>query len=171
MEASDPTFPSIFFLSPPVSLGHPQQITKWSKEEDKLFEIGIAQLNFKSLDHVFQHMALKLPGKTLSEIKQHFITLIQDLQLIESGAIPLPNYKTCDKNKTIQNPRKRGVPWNSEEHKLFLEGLEKYGKGDWRSISRFCVVTRTPTQVASHAQKYFIRLHHKSKLHKFAVQE
>lgn len=41
---------------------------------------------------------------------------------------------------------------------MFLLGLDKYGKGDWRSISRNFVVTRTPTQVASHAQKYFIRL-------------
>lgn len=37
-------------------------------------------------------------------------------------------------------------------------GLKKYGKGDWRNISRNFVVTRTPTQVASHAQKYYIRL-------------
>ena len=37
-------------------------------------------------------------------------------------------------------------------------GLQKYGKGDWRSISRNAVVSRTPTQVASHAQKYFLRL-------------
>lgn len=36
-------------------------------------------------------------------------------------------------------------------------GLKKYGKGDWRNISRNFVITRTPTQVASHAQKYFIR--------------
>ncbi|PKI33771.1 hypothetical protein CRG98_045837 [Punica granatum] len=41
--------------------------------------------------------------------------------------------------------------------RLFLVGLKKYGKGDWRSISRNVVVTRTPTQVASHAQKYFLR--------------
>lgn len=41
--------------------------------------------------------------------------------------------------------------------RLFLQGLNKYGKGDWRSISRKCVLTRTPTQVASHAQKYFLR--------------
>jgi SHAQKYF class myb-like DNA-binding protein len=40
---------------------------------------------------------------------------------------------------------------------LFLEGLDRYGRGDWRNISRFSVRTRTPTQVASHAQKYFIR--------------
>ena len=39
----------------------------------------------------------------------------------------------------------------------FLLGLLKYGKGDWRNISRNYVTTRTPTQVASHAQKYFIR--------------
>lgn len=41
--------------------------------------------------------------------------------------------------------------------RLFLIGLDRYGKGDWRSISRNVVVTRTPTQVASHAQKYFLR--------------
>ena len=41
--------------------------------------------------------------------------------------------------------------------RLFLVGLKRYGKGDWRSISRNVVVTRTPTQVASHAQKYFLR--------------
>ncbi|KAL7161559.1 hypothetical protein ACSBR2_042096 [Camellia fascicularis] len=53
--------------------------------------------------------------------------------------------------------RKRGVPWTEEEHKLFLLGLKKVGKGDWRGISRNFVKTRTPTQVASHAQKYFLR--------------
>lgn len=37
-------------------------------------------------------------------------------------------------------------------------GLQKHGKGDWRNISRNFVITKTPTQVASHAQKYFLRL-------------
>lgn len=54
--------------------------------------------------------------------------------------------------------RKKGIPWTEEEHRLFLLGLDKFGKGDWRSISRNFVISRTPTQVASHAQKYFIRL-------------
>ncbi|XP_022135144.1 transcription factor MYB1R1-like [Momordica charantia] len=56
-----------------------------------------------------------------------------------------------------ERERKRGVPWTEEEHKLFLIGLQRVGKGDWRGISRNFVKTRTPTQVASHAQKYFLR--------------
>ncbi|MED6154901.1 hypothetical protein PIB30_000402 [Stylosanthes scabra] len=59
--------------------------------------------------------------------------------------------------------RKRGVPWTEEEHKLFLLGLHKVGKGDWRGISRNFVKTRTPTQVASHAQKYFLRRHNQNR--------
>ncbi|KAK1434170.1 hypothetical protein QVD17_11088 [Tagetes erecta] len=53
--------------------------------------------------------------------------------------------------------RKKGTPWTEEEHRLFLLGLQKLGKGDWRGIARTYVLSRTPTQVASHAQKYFIR--------------
>lgn len=36
-------------------------------------------------------------------------------------------------------------------------GLRKHGKGDWRNISRNFVITKTSTQVASHAQKYYLR--------------
>ena len=48
-------------------------------------------------------------------------------------------------------------PWTEEEHKQFLIGLRLFGRGDWRSVSRECLKTRTPTQIASHAQKYFQR--------------
>jgi len=53
--------------------------------------------------------------------------------------------------------RKRGIPWTENEHKRFLLGLQKVGKGDWKGISKNFVKSRTPTQVASHAQKYFLR--------------
>jgi SHAQKYF class myb-like DNA-binding protein len=45
-----------------------------------------------------------------------------------------------------EQERRKGIPWTEEEHKLFLLGLAKFGKGDWRSISRSYVTTRTPTQ-------------------------
>jgi len=41
-------------------------------------------------------------------------------------------------------------------YRLFLKGLEKYGKGRWKDISKEFVVTKTPIQLAGHAQKYFI---------------
>lgn len=46
-------------------------------------------------------------------------------------------------------PRKKGVAWTEEEHRQFLLGLQKLGKGDWRGISWHFVRTRTPTQVIS----------------------
>ncbi|XP_060174476.1 transcription factor MYB1R1-like [Lycium barbarum] len=60
----------------------------------------------------------------------------------------------------IHSPRhrKKGTSWTEEEHLSFLIGLEKLGKGDWRGISKHYVPSRTPMQVASHAQKYFIRM-------------
>lgn len=62
-----------------------------------------------------------------------------------------------DGSARVVAERKKGVPWSEEEHRQFLAGLEKLGKGDWRGISRNYVTTRTPTQVASHAQKFFLR--------------
>ncbi|KAF6147654.1 hypothetical protein GIB67_028086, partial [Kingdonia uniflora] len=52
---------------------------------------------------------------------------------------------------------KRGIPWSKKEHRTFLEGLGRLGKGDWKGISKIFVLTRTPTQIASHVQKFFLR--------------
>ncbi|KAJ8470751.1 hypothetical protein OPV22_025094 [Ensete ventricosum] len=72
--------------------------------------------------------------------------------LSDSGLDP-----SLKRGSTRGQERKRGVPWTEEEHRTFLAGLEKLGKGDWRGISREFVTSKTPTQVASHAQKYFVR--------------
>ncbi|KAJ0977425.1 hypothetical protein J5N97_012899 [Dioscorea zingiberensis] len=66
-----------------------------------------------------------------------------------------PTHASC--SSSCRSERKKGIPWTEEEHRMFLLGLRKLGKGDWRGIARNFVVSRTPTQVASHAQKYFIR--------------
>ncbi|KAL4529963.1 hypothetical protein Ndes2437B_g08508 [Nannochloris sp. 'desiccata'] len=52
----------------------------------------------------------------------------------------------------------KGMAWTEAEHLAFLNGLKAFGRGQWKQISRYYVPSRTPTQVASHAQKHFLRL-------------
>eukprot|EP00262_Sarcandra_glabra_P014981 TRINITY_DN452_c1_g1_i1.p1 TRINITY_DN452_c1_g1~~TRINITY_DN452_c1_g1_i1.p1 ORF type:complete len:334 (-),score=35.47 TRINITY_DN452_c1_g1_i1:226-1227(-) len=77
------------------------------------------------------------------------------LSIADGYASDDPTHASSSSNS--RGDRKKGIPWTEDEHRMFLAGLQKLGKGDWRGIARNFVVSRTPTQVASHAQKYFIR--------------
>ncbi|KAG5091469.1 hypothetical protein AAZX31_18G124300 [Glycine max] len=166
--------------------------SQWSKEQDKAFENALA-IHPEDASDRWEKIAADVPGKTLEEIKHHYELLVEDVSQIESGYVPLPSYNSSPEGSTSHaseegagkkgghswnsnnesnhgtkasrsdQERRKGIAWTEDEHRLFLLGLEKYGKGDWRSISRNFVVTRTPTQVASHAQKYFIRLNSMNK--------
>lgn len=63
--------------------------------------------------------------------------------------------------RTVIQMRAAARPWTPVEHNKFLFGLRLYGRGKWAKIAKKCVLTRTPTQVASHAQKYFIKVEKK----------
>ncbi|XP_057852884.1 transcription factor SRM1 [Cryptomeria japonica] len=158
---------------------------EWSSEQNKLFEHALAQFEQETPDR-WERVAGSVPGKTAEDVRKHYELLVEDVDFIEAGRVALPDYAegsytpdwlssdqsaaefaTSSKppfsvrgpsSKASEQERKKGVPWTEEEHRLFLMGLDKYGKGDWRSISRNFVISRTPTQVASHAQKYFLRL-------------
>ncbi|GMI71402.1 hypothetical protein like AT2G38090 [Hibiscus trionum] len=140
---------------------------KWTHQENKCFENALALYDKDTPDRWFK-VAAMIPGKTVADVIKQYRELEEDVSDIEAGLIPIPGYITHSfsldwggKSGTAtphsDQERKKGVPWTQEEHRQFLMGLKKYGKGDWRSISRSFVTSRTPTQVASHAQKYFIR--------------
>ncbi|XP_038892962.1 transcription factor DIVARICATA-like isoform X2 [Benincasa hispida] len=150
--------------------------TKWTKEENKMFERALAIYDKETPDRWFK-VAAMIPGKTVGDVIKQYRELEEDVCEIEAGRFPIPGYDFAssfsfefvdDRNFDVyrrkssvgrgsDHERKKGVPWTEEEHKQFLRGLLKYGKGDWRNISRNFVNSKTPTQVASHAQKYFMR--------------
>lgn len=141
----------------------------WRLEENKIFEVALAK-HFQDADR-FERIASYLPNKTATDVQRRYRQLEDDLRRIEEDGLLGASQDSSPLNSSEEGPnkkpkadipvngdRRKGVPWTEEEHRLFLLGLAKFGKGDWRSIARNFVVSRTPTQVASHAQKYFIRL-------------
>uniref|UniRef100_A0A5B6YVR1 Putative transcription factor DIVARICATA n=1 Tax=Davidia involucrata TaxID=16924 RepID=A0A5B6YVR1_DAVIN len=149
--------------------------TKWTREENKRFERALA-INDKDTPDRWLKVAAMIPGKSVLDVIRQYEELEADVSDIEAGLVPIPGYLTSSftlefvdncgfdafrkRSSTVRSSdqeRKKGVPWTEDEHRRFLMGLQKHGKGDWRNISRNFVISKTPTQVASHAQKYFIR--------------
>nr|POE88675.1 putative transcription factor [Quercus suber] len=51
-----------------------------------------------------------------------------------------------DDAKDLANGINQRRRWTEEEHKLFLIGLKKLGRGDWKGVSSTFVTTRSPAQ-------------------------
>jgi len=73
----------------------------------------------------------------------------------------LAEYEKSKNNKQEQT-KAQSRYWTPSEHQRFLEALRKFGHKDVKSISNY-VGTRNPTQVRTHAQKYFLRLFKESR--------
>ncbi|XP_010665609.1 transcription factor DIVARICATA-like [Beta vulgaris subsp. vulgaris] len=141
----------------------------WSFAENKQFEACIAEGYFDIEDEStrWSLIARKLGGKrTVADIVNHYNELVYDVELIETGRVPLPSYTNSynsdDDELASSTPSPRPMKknysiWTEDEHRLFLAGLKKFKKSDWKSISRELVPTRSPTQIASHAQKFVSR--------------
>ncbi|KAL0401246.1 UNVERIFIED_CONTAM: Transcription factor DIVARICATA [Sesamum latifolium] len=152
---------------------HQGHSTPWTKEENKRFESALAIFDEKTPNRWFK-VAAMIPGKSVYDVINQYRELVADVSDIEAGLVPIPGYLASSFTlelsdhrgfdvyrkrpvRSCDHERKKGVPWTEDEHRRFLLGLQKHGKGDWRNISRNFVISKTPTQVASHAQKYYLR--------------
>jgi hypothetical protein len=91
----------------------------WSREQDIAFENALA--NFP---HGWERVVANVTGKSLNEIKRHYVDLIDDVNHIESGYVPLPVYneirsvkKRTETSRSVQE-RRKGIPWTEAEHRL-----------------------------------------------------
>ncbi|XP_002264395.2 transcription factor DIVARICATA [Vitis vinifera] len=135
--------------------------SKWNRSEDILLERAILIFPEETPNRWYK-IVTQILGKSPMDVLEHYIKLIQDIDAIDFGSMDqyIPDrwdLKEEEGSTGSKVENKKGTPWTEEKHVLFLEGLVKYGKGDWKSISRNFVITRMPSQVASHAQKYFAR--------------
>ncbi|GAB2258407.1 hypothetical protein Droror1_Dr00014567 [Drosera rotundifolia] len=149
------------------------------ERENKKFESALAVYDDRTPNR-WLHVTPMVPGKSVWDVIRHYEELEEDVNCIEAGLVPIPSYlgtaafdldwgdddgrfdgasrkKSVVMARNHEHERKNGVPWTEDEHRRFLQGLTKHGRGDWRNILRNFVISKTPTQVASHAHKYFLR--------------
>jgi len=125
----------------------PMQATTIPKEWSEMDQLRL--LNFEiqrrdSLIYQQQNRIVELE-KALSMDKNLIESLFNKFQR-NHDPIPtkLPKWATSKQSRY----------WTEEEHQKFLEAIEKFGIKNSKSIADF-VGTRTPTQVRTHAQKFF----------------
>lgn len=65
----------------------------WTLEQNKRFEKALAVYDKDTSDRWHNVAKAVGGGKSAEEVKQRYEILIQDLQHIESGQVPIPNYE------------------------------------------------------------------------------
>ena len=61
--------------------------------QNKQFEKALALYDKDTPDR-WQNVARAVDGKSADDVKRHYEVLVEDLNHIESGRVPLPNYES-----------------------------------------------------------------------------
>jgi len=104
-------------------------------------------------------LELQLRGSLLVQQQRRIVQLETELQKAWQQ-MEFMRVQLVSQRAQLQVPATKKAQsryWTPEEHKRFLAALEKFGPKDVRSISEF-VGTRTPTQVRTHAQKFYLKV-------------
>nr|ARU86437.1 RADIALIS-like [Orchis italica] len=65
----------------------------WTPKQNKLFERALVAYE-EDTPNRWQKVARAVGGKSAEEVKLHYELLVEDLNHIESGHVPLPHYNS-----------------------------------------------------------------------------
>ncbi|XP_021901516.1 protein RADIALIS-like 3 [Carica papaya] len=82
--------------------------SSWTTKQDKLFENALAIFDKDTPDR-WHNLARAVGGKTVDEVKKHYELLVEDVKQIESGQVPLPNYKKMGYSYIDEEERLRSL--------------------------------------------------------------
>nr|CAB3488679.1 unnamed protein product [Digitaria exilis] len=117
----------------------------WTREQEKAFENAVATLAAEEGEEVdedarWEKIAEAVEGKTADEVRRHYELLVEDIEGIEAGRVPLPTYAADggaeeggggsgkkggggggahgDKAsaKSAEQERRKGIAWTEDEH-------------------------------------------------------
>jgi hypothetical protein len=71
----------------------------WTTKQNKLFENALAIYDKDTPDR-WHNLARAVGGKTVEEVKRHYEALVDDVMQIETGQVPLPNYRKLGSGTT-----------------------------------------------------------------------
>lgn len=122
----------------------PSSSSTWTREQEKAFENALALHPEDSTDR-WERIAEAVSGKTVEDIKLHYELLVEDINGIESGRVPLPSYVSSadapadlggegsggskrsghshgdsghgGKGSRSDQERRKGIAWTEEEHR------------------------------------------------------
>nr|KYP75167.1 hypothetical protein KK1_007868 [Cajanus cajan]KYP75187.1 hypothetical protein KK1_007891 [Cajanus cajan] len=67
--------------------------SSWTPKQNKVFEKALA-MHDKDTPDRWHNIAKAVGGKSAEEVKRHYEILLEDLRHIESGHVPIPNYRS-----------------------------------------------------------------------------
>ncbi|KAL9231647.1 hypothetical protein vseg_006846 [Gypsophila vaccaria] len=79
-----------------ASNSHRNVSSTWTQQQNKDFERALALFDKDTKDR-WQNVARFVDGKSAEEVKRHYEILIADVQKIEAGKIPFPNYRSSSR--------------------------------------------------------------------------
>lgn len=121
----------------------PSSSSGWSRAQDKIFERALVVFP-DDTPHRWEKIAAEVPGKSPSDVREHYEILLHDVSEIDSGRVELtsyadnsfePNWGEASTRPSIaqisfasvsgskmtraagETERKKGVPWTAEEHR------------------------------------------------------